>query len=557
MKRLFFTLLSATALTLLACSDSSHTNTSDINSGNGEYADSSFYSSSGTSNRADIDYNDNVVMDDTTNIYIQRPVIDSSGKAECPEKTLCIDSLTKEINLFLGNLKKGDRISIWAATSGMANDTIRVMSELGQTMHPMLPTCEAGNTSNCKFDGFVIPGNGAELIKNQFAIFEDGYYYVNLQAAFSDKAHLRMYSHLDNGYFKYTGDSSSINISLQENLKGILKIGNSPDSVQFNFAAAIGHSVTIKAEGDWINQLNLLEEDKSIVSEKDTLSNTMLTDDSTHWKLVMVPEKISNYQTGPYATFTLQLSNRKLSQGEYFAHPDSLPSAGEFLKKTRTKIEAFELRQDQYVWIGDYKKGDTLVVEHRFKGYGKRAAKPFTVIDYSVLDKSGKILKTLSEENLGYKVANDGPVYFHFKMENSQNTPDTKELELYTLVKRPGSLTKFSFYDAKAKKTLDTLKVGENQELKLDDIAFESSPTSTKNGVVNWFIPCGDWMVFGNVDYTSCEGNINNNLKVESTDNTGDAKILTIIGGSGSTAKLIAESLLDPQKRDTLHIVVK
>jgi hypothetical protein len=44
---------------------------------------------------------------------------------------------------------------------------------------------------------------------------------------------------------------------------------------------------------------------------------------------------------------------------------------------------------------------------------------------------------------------------------------------------------------------------------------------------------------------------------VESTDNTGDAKILTIIGGSGSTAKLIAESLLDPQKRDTLHIVVK
>ena len=80
MKRLFFTLLSATALSLLACSESSHTNNSDINSGDGEYADSSFYSSSGTSNRADIDYDDDIVLDDTTNIYIQRPVTDSTGK---------------------------------------------------------------------------------------------------------------------------------------------------------------------------------------------------------------------------------------------------------------------------------------------------------------------------------------------------------------------------------------------------------------------------------------------------------------------------------------------
>ena len=101
MNKPFFTLLSVTALALLGCSESSHTNNSDINSGDGAYADSSFYSSSGTSNRADINYDDNVVMDDTTNIYIQRPILDSAGKAECPEKTLCIDSLAKEINLFL------------------------------------------------------------------------------------------------------------------------------------------------------------------------------------------------------------------------------------------------------------------------------------------------------------------------------------------------------------------------------------------------------------------------------------------------------------------------
>jgi hypothetical protein len=283
----------------------------------------------------------------------------------------------------------------------------------------------------------------------------------------------------------------------------------------------------------------------------------MLTDDSTHWELVIQPEKIANYQTGPYAIFTLQSSNRKLSQGEYFAYPDSLDEAGVFLKKTRQKIDAFELRQDQYVWLGDFKKGDTLAVEHLFKGYGKRSTKPFTVIDYSVLGKGGKLLKELTETNLGYKVESDGPVYFHFQMVNSQNTPDAKELELYTLVKRPGSLKSFNFYDASNKKALDTLKVAEDQSLKLDEMAFESAPTATKNGAVNWFIPCEDWMVFGNVNYDSCEGNTKGELKVESTDNADDAKILIVSGGSGSKAKLIAESLLDPQKRDTLHIVVK
>ena len=555
MNKLFFTLLSATAFAIIGCSESSHTNTSDINSGEGAYADSSFNSNTSTSNRADINYNEDIVLDDTTNIYFQKAVIDSTGKSECPEHTLCLDSLNKEVNLFIGNLKKGDLISMWIATSGMDKDTVRIMSELGQTMHPMLSQCVA---EKCNFNSFVIPGSGADLVKNQFAIFEDGYYYVSLRAAaINDKAHLRLYTHVDNAYFAYTGDTSKVNISLKENLKGILRIGDSPDSISFKFAAAIGHSVTINAEGDWINKMNLLQEGKSILTETDTLNNTMLTDDSTHWELVITPERISNYQTGPYATFTIQSSNRKLSQGEYFAHPDSLSKTGEFLKKTRQKVEAFELRQDQYVWLGNFKKNDTLVVEHIFKGYGERAAKPFTVISYNILGKGGKELKALTKEDMGYKVESDGPIYMHFKMINSQNTPDTKDAELYTLVKRPGSLTKFNFYNASTKKAMDTLKVSEDQSLKLDEIAFESAPQATKNGGVNWFIPCNDWMMFGNVNYDNCEGGTISELKVESTENSGDAKILHINGGSGESAKLIAESLIDPQKRDTLNIVVK
>ena len=558
MKRLFFTLLSATALSLLACSESSHTNNSNINSGEGEYSDSSFYSSSGTSNRADIDYDGDIVLDDTTNIYFQTwesakdsSAKDSAAQETCPENTICLDSLQNEVNLFLGELKKGTRVSIRAATSGMVKDSLVVMNELGTAVQPMLSQCADGD---CKFYKYLLPGSGAELDSNQFPIFEDGFYYLSLRAQFENKAHLRLLTHIDDGYYKYTGDSSKFKISLKDNLRGIVKIGASPDSIRAKFGAAIGTSVTVKANGTWINSFGLLENGKTLIAKTDTLDNTMLTDDSTNWDLVIIPESIPNYKTGPYATFAIFSSNRKLSQGEYFALPDSLKGTGEILKKTRKKIDAFELRMDQYVWLGNFKKGDTLAVGHYFKGYGERAVRPYTVIDYSILGKGGDSLKTVSPENMGYKVEKDGPVYLHFRMVNSQNTTDAKELELYALVKRPGSLTSFNFYDAKAKKVLDTLKVSENQSLKLDEMSFKSAPAETKDGAVDWYIPCQDLVILGNVVYESCE----NEMKVQATENSDGAKILIINeGSSGDWANLIAESLIDPTKRDTLRIEVK
>ena len=60
MNKLFFTLFIATIVSLLACSETSHTNS--FSDEDGEFADSSFYSSSGTSNRADIDYDGEIVM---------------------------------------------------------------------------------------------------------------------------------------------------------------------------------------------------------------------------------------------------------------------------------------------------------------------------------------------------------------------------------------------------------------------------------------------------------------------------------------------------------------
>ena len=549
---------SLTAFALFGCSESSHTNNSGINNGEGDFAEDSFNSSSGISNRADIDYDGDVVLDDTTNIYFQTwgedkdtTAKDSSAQKSCPESTICLDSLQNEVNLFLGELKKGTRISIRAATSGLAKDSLVVMNELGTIVSPMLSQCLDGN---CIFHKSLIPGNGATLDSNQFAILEDGFYYVSLQAQFESKAHLRMVVHMDNGYYRYTGDSDKVNISLKDNLRGIIKIGDSPDSIKVKFGAPIGNSVTVKASGSWIKGFGLLENGKTLIAKTDTMDNTMLTDDTTSWDLVIVPESTPNYKTGPFATFTVSSSNRKLSQGEYFALPDSLKGTGVLLKKTRAKIDAFELRQDQYVWLGDFKKGDTLALDHHFKGYGERSVSPYTIIDYSILGKGGDSLKTISRDKLGYKVEKDGPVYLHFRMLNSQNTTDAKELELYTLVKRPGTLTTFNFYDASAKKVIETLNVRENQFLKLDSITFKSAPAETPAGAVDWYIPCQDLVILGNVVYESCD----KELKVDDTENSDGAKILIINeGSSGDWANLIAESLIDPQKRDTLRIQVQ
>ena len=67
MNKKFLIAFSLTAFALFGCSESSHSNTSDINSGNGDFSEDSFSSSSGISNGADIDYDGDVVLDDTTN----------------------------------------------------------------------------------------------------------------------------------------------------------------------------------------------------------------------------------------------------------------------------------------------------------------------------------------------------------------------------------------------------------------------------------------------------------------------------------------------------------
>ena len=64
---------------LIACSETSHTNSSSITDDNGSYAEDSFNSSSSISERLDIEYRDTITAGDTLNFYTW------SRRRLCPE----------------------------------------------------------------------------------------------------------------------------------------------------------------------------------------------------------------------------------------------------------------------------------------------------------------------------------------------------------------------------------------------------------------------------------------------------------------------------------------
>ena len=59
------------AALLVACSETTHTNSSSVTDDNGSYAEDSFKSSSSISDRLDIDYRDTLTAGDTMNFYME------------------------------------------------------------------------------------------------------------------------------------------------------------------------------------------------------------------------------------------------------------------------------------------------------------------------------------------------------------------------------------------------------------------------------------------------------------------------------------------------------
>ena len=65
------------AIVLIACSETTHTNTSSVTDGNESFAGESFSSSSSLSTRLDIDYRDTIDIGETMNFYMEMATWDT------------------------------------------------------------------------------------------------------------------------------------------------------------------------------------------------------------------------------------------------------------------------------------------------------------------------------------------------------------------------------------------------------------------------------------------------------------------------------------------------
>ena len=548
-----------------ACGDDSSSSASDESSS----SVASFRSSSSLSTRADIDYKDTLKLGDTVRVYIELFDGDSS---KMDESEIYIDSAASSIPLYLGEFSKGSRVKVYAYTSDIDEDRIRIKNEFGDYMPALtaVPKNESGKDSI--YGNYLAASLGSDTSgtfkdSNQFVIFSDNHYYLEIGGAFNNESSLRLKVTVDTAYYKYTGDEENISMKMSDTLRGIIDIDNSPEEISIEFSATEGYSINLKTTGKNIVQYKLTSND-SLLSEFASNIDTMLvTKDSIRWNLKVSAESFSNFLTGPYAFFEATTKARELEQGEYFSKPDSIPYPGEAYLRTRPKddpnkaIYKYNLRQEQFVWIGDYKKDDSVLVKHWIANYSDDG---FTSpVTYEILDKNQKVQGTISSTYGGAFVVKgdmpEGPYYLHYLRLNSDPLDQVYDslryvLQLYTMVQQPGLLKTLEFYNSETDNTYNKTTLPAGDTIRFSSIEFMMEPVKETGwkiigSDITWFVPCESLAFMNN----------SSNYKVESCDSEQEISsdyLVTQDAGIGETATLIAQSVADPAKRDTLKISI-
>ena len=317
--------------------------------------------------------------------------------------------------------------------------------------------------------------------------------------------------------------------------------------------------------------MSLFEKDKQIAADS-SIDVLLLPEDSTAWTLKIKPLNIENYLSGPFATFEAVTNSRELGKGEYLAFPDSVSKLGDALEvvRERNTQAKYYLRQEQFVWLADMKKGDSIDVYQEMVGYfGGVNNKSYTIVD-----KDGKELGTISSMERRFKATQDGAVYLHYLSTCPYLSNDNADesLKFVTRVSYYGALSSFFFNDKdNSNKALDTTYIVLGDTVYLGKFTFRSAMsrtmTSGAGSSVKWFVPCEDIVphddgngfttvpVFNvqNVDCTDKSGN----LLTEGEQEISSSRLIPLDESEGGTFRLIAESLADPLKRDTLAIIVQ
>lgn len=480
-------------------------------------------SSSIYSNRLDVTYQDTLESNKVANFYF--------------------DTDSSRVLYYLGDLKSGSLIKIAAATTGIENDTIRIYEEQGTLVKTVFPTTDSkGNNAY----SYMKPGSGSELDSNEFVCVQKGFYYLELKGQLKEGAHLRIHTQIKEGFYSYIGDSSVVSFTTNDTLRGLFLIGEGARHLNVSIDANTGISLNIDVSGTWIDEFFLMENSDTLVNKASEIDKLLLPQSKTTFQIGIDPLSVQNYLTGPYAFFELITNSRALGKGEFLAKPDSVSRPGDTLTivRPRNDLAKYYLRQEQYIWLGDMKKNDTLLIFHNIEGYYTGPAYPATL---EVMDSKGKSLQNISMANYKFVATQDGPYYLHYLRLNSPPSDASQILTLKTFIQQPGLLSELHFYDEAISSVIENKTLNKNDTLRFQDISFTTNPNTASKNVL-WYVPCEDLAILGTQVYagTQCTG-----------DQLMTTNLVVALGEPGDIASLIAESLADPRMRDTLTIYIK
>lgn len=574
----YFQLGSFLFATLLwtACGDDSSSSATDESSS----SVASFKSSSSLSNRADIDYKDTVRLGDTMQVYIELFKGDSS-KMDTSE--IYLDSTASSLPIYIGEFTKGSRIKVYATASNIEEDRIQIKSEYGNYLQALtavpkeplskdVANCEGNGspTVDSAYGNYFSPSFGCidDAIfrdSNEFVVFEDNHYYLETSGIFDDESSLRFKIVVDTAYYNYTGSEKDISIGMNDTLRGIIDIATSPENISVAFSAKEGYSINLTVKGQNIISYQFTDGTDTLGKYKSKVDTMLIPTDEINWQLDITPENFSNFQTGPFAFFEAKTKSRALEQGEYFSYPDSIPYPGEYFVRTRSKddlgIYKYNLLQEQFVWLGDYKKGDSILVFHHIENYFDD---DFENVTCEILDKNQKVQGAISFVYGGsFSVSEkmpEGPYYLHYRRLNSAPKADVFDslryvLQLYTMVQQPGILSTFEFYDPEKDETYSEISLPAGDSIRVNDIQFHIEVSKNSNWDiigedVSWFIPCQS------LNYINNSSNIYSATNCDEEKDISSDYLIAQEAGVGEIAELIAQSKADPTKRDTLKISI-
>lgn len=529
---------------------------------------SSYSSSSSLSTRADIDYRGEISINDTMKVNIELSKGDSSS---IDSSETYIDSSVTSIPLYIGDLPKGSRIKVFASTNDIKDDKIQIRSEFGNQLKTLTAIPKSKDQKDSLYTNYFVPSLGSKdgaVFKdsNQFVVFSKNHYYLEILGKFTDDSNLRLLVQVDTAYYNFTGDEEEIEMNMTDTIRGIVSIDDAPDYISIGFTANDGYSINLTTSGKNVKKYQLNDGDNVLGSYTKNLDTLLVPNDSVNWTLKISTESFSNAYTGPYAFFEAKTKARALEKGEYFSNPDSIPYPGSVFKRTRPKdspdsaIYRYNLRQEQFVWLGDYKKGDSLIVSHWISNYDDDKFTSPVILE--ILDQKQKRQVELSSVYGGaLKIPADGPYYLHYLRLNSSPLDQVADslryvLQLFTQIQQPGLLKSMQFYDPQNDEYYKSIEASEGDLIRFNQFQFTSEPYKDKAWTyvgqdVSWFVPCKDLL------------KINNNYKISDCEADGKAEqeissdyLVVQANAEGETARLIAESKADPSKRDTLEIEI-